>query len=361
MRMTVTSLVGATFLLLSLGHVVAQSQPSATNRAFIVGTKVAPPFSFKDQSGEWTGISIDLWRTIADELQIEYEFAERDLADLLEGVETGGLGAMVAATTITADRESRIDFTHPFYSTGLSIAVSKRGQGGWTTALARLFSYQFLRVVGLLVLLLLLVGLLVWLFERRKNSEQFGGGSLTGIGSGFWWSAVTMTTVGYGDKAPRTVVGRLLGLVWMFVGVIIISSFTAAITSTLTVSELESQIRNPEDLYRVHVGTVSGSSSADYLRSHHISFEPVSTPAEGLEALAAGDLDAVVYDDPILRYLINTRFRGKLQVMPGTFARQDYGIGLPAGSSQREQINQILLRETASPEWQELLQRYLGR
>ena len=73
------------------------------------------------------------------------------------------------------------------------------------------------------------VGVVMWLGERRRNQAQFGGTAAHGIGAGLWWSAVTMTTVGYGDKAPVTILGRLLGLVWMFAAIIIISSFTAAI------------------------------------------------------------------------------------------------------------------------------------
>ncbi|WP_320044731.1 ion channel [uncultured Desulfobacter sp.] len=74
---------------------------------------------------------------------------------------------------------------------------------------------DFLEVIFTLFMLLLLVGFLIWFFEKDKNREQFGGSPFSGIGSGFWWSAVTMTTVGYGDKAPRTVAGRFVGLIWM--------------------------------------------------------------------------------------------------------------------------------------------------
>ena len=125
-------------------------------------------------------------------------------------------------------------------------------------------------MVFALALVLLGVGLLVWWFERRKNPNQFGGNPAKGIGSGFWWSAVTMTTVGYGDKAPLTVGGRLVALVWMFVALIIISSFTAAITSSLTVTQLESAVKGPEDLPKIRVGAIENTTSESYLSLIHI-------------------------------------------------------------------------------------------
>ena len=70
-----------------------------------------------------------------------------------------------------------------------------------------------------------------------------------------------MTTVGYGDKAPVTVMGRLIGLIWMFAAIIIISSFTAAIAASLTVSELGSDVENPNDLPNVRVGSYRGCYS----------------------------------------------------------------------------------------------------
>ncbi len=339
----------------SFGYAQVEAQ-----RTLVVGTKVAPPFSLKNDQGVWSGISIELWRAIAGETGYSYEFEERDLAGLLQGLQDGSLDAVAAALTITGPREEKMDFSHPFHTSGLGIAVAADDKGTWLQVLGRFLSPEFLKGVGSLGLVLLLFGFLVWLFERRKNPDQFGGGLVKGICSGFWWSAVTMTTVGYGDKAPASLGGRLVGMIWMFAAIIIISGFTAAITSSLTVTRLESRIRGPEDLARVRVVSVPSSTSAAYLERQHLAFRAVADVATAMAELEAGRADAVVYDLPILRYLA-IQSGGAVKVLPKVFERQDYGIGLPAGSALREPINRILLEKINSPWWNDVLFRYLGQ
>jgi ABC-type amino acid transport substrate-binding protein len=292
---------------------------------------------------------------------VTYDLREFDLQGLLQGVEQGTLDVGVAALTITAEREKRMDFTHAFYTTGLGIAVRLHGKGGWWRVVRQLFSWQFLQVIAILGLLLLAVGALVWLIERRRNAQQFGGGAAKGLASGFWWAAVTMTTVGYGDKAPVTFGGRVIALIWMFAGIIMISGFTAAITTTLTISELGSAIGGPDDLPHVRVGTVRDTSSEDYLQHQRLVYQTYADPQAGIRALANNEIDALLYDAPLLRYLVLTAFKGTVTVLPNTFERQDYGIALQAGSALREPINQALLETIRSNEWQDVLYRYLGQ
>jgi polar amino acid transport system substrate-binding protein len=151
----------------------------------------------KDDDGEWTGISIDLWGQITTELNLTYEFRELDQHSLLEGLTNGSLDVVVAELTITPDRLEVVDFTYPFYSTGLGIAVPFKEKNVLISMIGQLFSST---VVGILIIIssvLLIVGMLVWLFERKLNHDDFGGNTIQWIGSGFWFSAVTMTTVGY--------------------------------------------------------------------------------------------------------------------------------------------------------------------
>ena len=344
-------------LTMLLASLAAQGAASAGH--WVVGTKESPPFVIKQSDGSWSGISIELWEQVAARLGLSYELREYDLKGLVSAVTSGEVDAGVAALTVTPEREQSFDFTHPFYTTGLAIAVQPGG-GGIIATFGRLVSREFLISVGLLCGILLGVGLIVWLLERRANPEQFGGGTAKGIESGFWWSAVTMTTVGYGDKAPITRGGRFVGLLWMFASVIIISGFTGAIASSLTVGRLEGAVRGPADLPSVRVVTVTGSTSEAYLQENRVSYREFASIREGLESVAAGKQDAMVYDAPLLRYLINSELQGRVEIVPGTFHRQDYAIALPEGSPAREEINRELIALIQGNAWQDLLYRYLG-
>lgn len=331
---------------------------SAEQKALLVATKEAPPFSIKTGDRTWSGISIALWKEIAGELDLKYRFVETDLQGMLDGLREGKYDAAVAALTVTQERETAFDFTHPFYTTGLGIAV-KRVQGSWTAVVKRFFSAAFLKVILLLAVILLIFGLVLWLVEKKKNPEQFSN-SVKGIGDGFWWAAVTMTTVGYGDKAPKTFAGRIIATIWMFTAIIIISGFTASITSSLTVSELGSAIKGPEDLPGHRVASLKGSTSERYLSSHRITYVNYANIEEGLRAVASGEVDCMVYDAPMLKYHV-LKGQYNLSVVRRVFEQQFYAIGLGQDSPLRENVNRVLLEKTGLPWWQDILYEYLGK
>jgi len=338
---------------------VEGTQAAAPARPLKVGTKLTPPFVMKDGEGRWTGISIELWASLAKELGITYELQETDLKGLIDGVHDGRFDLSVAASTITESREEKVDFSHSFYSSGLAIAVPVRAEEQIWESLMSLFSLRFLKAVGALLVILLLVGVVVWWFERRRN-EEFGGSVAEGIAAGLWWSAVTMTTVGYGDKSPITPIGRTVAMIWMFTSVIVISSFTATIATALTIEHFAIGLEGPDDLARVTTGSVQGSTSAEYLEHRRFDHRTFATPAEALEALAAGEVAAVVHDAPVLQYLINTRFRAQVKLLPGEFEQQSYGIALPTNSPLREPLNRSLLSMLKSDHWRDIRFRYLG-
>lgn len=338
---------------------VAQAQPAA-GRKLVVGTRVAPPFAMKNAEGQWEGISIDLWRHVAERLNLRYRFEERDtVAALVEAVSAGQVDAAAAALTVTAGRRQVMDFTQPFFSTGLGVAVSRGGATAWLPVLRTFFSFGFLQGVLTLLAIALLVGTLIWLFER-KHHEAYGGNAMRGFVAGVWWSAVAMTQAGAAQDGPRTLPGRILAVVWMIASVVTIAVFIAGITSALTTQRMQGVVRTANDLRTIRVGAVAGSSTVEYLGMQRIGFQPYNLPVEGLRALKAGQIDAFVYDRPLLAWTVQQDFP-ELEVLPITLDSQNYAIALPLDNSIRVALDVTLLGSLRSDWWQQTRFRYLGR
>jgi ABC-type amino acid transport substrate-binding protein len=323
-----------------------------------VGVKVAPPFVI-DDDGHYRGLAIELWEEAAADHGWKFQYRPYDLEGLLDAVDQGQVDVGLGAITATAAREQRMDFSHILTSSGLGVAVRSDQTAGWLAVVQALVSPAFLKVIGSLSLLLLAIGLCVWLVERRHNPEQFGNGA-RGVFSGFWWAMVTMTTVGYGDVAPRTVPGRLIGMVWMLTALIVVSFFTASITSALTVGQLSQRVRGVEDLASLRIGSLPDSTSAGWLGAHDLDFRAFGSLDQALQALGKGTIDAVVYDAPLLRYDIQQHHAGRLRVLSLVLARQDYAFALPRGSELRRDINTSLLKRINRSDWNQRLARYLG-
>jgi len=348
------------FVLLML-LVLAPDAKNLSDNVLVVGTKTAPPFSMKNRAGEWEGMSIELWDLIAKRLGLTYRFEEHTLKSLLDSVFEKKLDVAIAAITITAEREKMFDFTHSYYTTGLSIAVPKKNTAGWWSVLRGIFSYEMFVIVAALGLILLIIGMITWLVERKRNPENFHPHPLKGIASGIWWAAVTMTTVGYGDMTPKTLGGRLIALFWMFASLLLVSSIIAGVASTLTVAKMEHLISTPEDLARGKIASIRHSVSDKYLQKRNIYPVYYENVYDGLAAVSEQKVDAMVYDAPLLQYSIKERFSDTLMMTGALFENQNYGIALPEGSPLREQINRVMLEIMHSKAWENIQHKYLGR
>lgn len=330
------------------------------DRELVVGTKQAPPFAMKDADGKWTGISIDLWTEIAQKLGVRFHFVEEPtVQSLVDATAAGKYDLSVAAITITAERERKIDFSQPFYDTGLGIAVPVNGVSIWREILRTMDSLGFLQAAGALIGISLLVGALIWLFERRHN-EHFGGPAAKGLGASIWWSAEAMTQASTGHRAPITMAGRALAIVWMVVSIIAIAVFTASVTSALTTRQIRGVVDGVEDLPTVRVGTLAGSATVGFLDAERIKHRNFDTLQMGFKALTSGAIDAFVYDKPLLAWTVEQQSSANVQVLDITFEPQSYGMAMPSGSRYRKAIDVAILEAVHDEKWKQTLFRYMG-
>jgi len=189
---------------------VSSATPALPDRELIIATRQIPPFAMKNADGSWRGISIELWQRVAERLHLRYRFSEQANNEaILNGIANGAFDAGVSALSVTAARQRIVDFSLPYFTAGLGVAISN-GEPRWLAIYRTLFSVGFLQAVVILLALAMGVGFVIWLLERRKT-EQFSGGA-RGLGTGFWWSATAMTQSGAGPDAPSTLPGRLVAI-----------------------------------------------------------------------------------------------------------------------------------------------------
>jgi len=315
----------------------------------------------KSADGQWEGLGIELWRRGAQEMGVQYELREySSFGETVDAAEKKELD-VITGLAVTKQREIFMDFSHPYIRLGSAIAVAAESTGpSWLRIADHLVSLDFLKVIGILILLWLTAGAFVWLFERNLNPAMFGGGTVEGIGQGIWWAAVTMTTVGYGDKAPKSLGGRMVALFWMLVSIILIASFTASITTSLTVGQLSGKVRGPQDLPNVRVGSLAQSATLSFLTERGIAALPFVNERDGLQAIVNNQIDAFVHNELVLKYLLRTGFPARVQVLPGTFDHYYVSMGMPSGSQLREPLNRALLEIMSGDDWLRLLESYVG-
>jgi polar amino acid transport system substrate-binding protein len=338
----------------------AASSSLQLDRELVIGTKEAPPFSMKAANGTWQGISIDLWRRIATEIGVKYRLVEEaTVQELIEGVASGRFDVGVGAITVTAARDQLVDFSHPYYATGLGIAVPAERTASWWPVLRAMTSFGFAQAVMALIGLAFLVGFLVWFFERRHN-EDFGGDVKRGLSSGVLWSTTAMTQRQSSAFSPRTLPGRIIAVIWMVVSIIAVAVFTAGITSALTTKKLRGDVDTVADLTSARVGAVTGTSTEEALVRMHLVPRGFETAQLGLRALREKQIDAFVYDRPLVAWIIRQNFPGSIELLDITFDPQNYAFALPNGSPYRKPLNIALLKATSDIWWDDVISRYLG-
>jgi hypothetical protein len=153
--------------------------PPLPKKKLIVGVAVGPPFDIKGADGSWSGISVELWRKIANELGLTYEFRETKLSGTFAGLAQGWLDVSVGPLSITAQREEVCDFTHAYFSSSLAAAVPATHVPSSARFLLAFFDprlwWAILRIAIGLLAVMAAVAVLIWICERRENFAQFGG------------------------------------------------------------------------------------------------------------------------------------------------------------------------------------------
>lgn len=352
--------LGAVAVAAAVATVRADDRGPGVGQPLRVAVYDAAPYGFVGPDGLFGGASVDLWRRAAEDLHWRYELtAVPDMEDVLGGLERGTFDAAVGAITITPARLERVDFSYPTHRSGVAAAFARRTGPATVLAAYAAVAGQLGALVGVMVALLLTVGVLVWLFERGRDGA--GESAIGTLHEGVYWAVVTMTTVGYGDKTPKTHAGRAVAVAWMLVSLALISLLSTSLVAQLTAERVAGtgDVR-ASDLAGRRIAAAAGSSGAEFLAGAGLPFDAYPSLDRALEALAAHRADAVVNSVGALDHAVSARFAGLVDLPRGLLAPALMGVALPPRSPLLRPLDRALVKITTSPEWAAVEASYLG-
>ncbi|XP_054261473.1 glutamate receptor ionotropic, kainate 2-like isoform X4 [Macrosteles quadrilineatus] len=305
------------------------------------------------ETGEWNGMVLQLMKHKAD--------------------------LAVGSMTINYARESVIDFTKPFMNLGISILFKVP-----TSQETRLFSFMNPLAVEIWLYVLaayVLVSITMFIVARFSPYEwhnphpcdqendlienQFS------LSNSFWFTIGTLMQQG-SDLNPKATSTRIVGGIWWFFTLIIISSYTANLAAFLTVERMITPIENAEDLAgqtEIAYGTLDSGSTMTFFRDSMIETykkmwrfmenkKPsvfVSTYEEGIRRVLEGNY-AFLMESTMLDYIVQRDCN--LTQIGGLLDTKGYGIATPMGSPWRDKISLAILELQEKGEIQMLYNKW---
>jgi polar amino acid transport system substrate-binding protein len=355
-------------------------------------TRVVEPFVTDEGNGAYGGYSLELLDLIRGELiapkdsTIDYNLTAEQkavirkpltilsqkapnanaLVDVIDKAEDADLG--IASISITQDRERRVDFTLPIYSSALQVMQTTEKAPGprVRTAIAHILSdghTQLTLILGLLGMFVL--ANFIYFFERRHiKSFLYGEPYGPGVANAFWWGLTAL--VGQEESHPKSALSRVAALGLIATGVVAVSLFTASIASDLTLQRIDDPTRGLDSLDGQRVVTVTGTTSETFLESKKgqlgiRSVKMVPNLETAYDELRNKTSDALVYDAPVLQYFAEHKGRNTFTTVGRAFHTEYYGIVLPRGSTWREPISRAILTLSEDGRLDALAKTRLGR
>ena len=348
----------------AVGLADPSSEVSAAGGRLPVAVRLLAPLAIYDNRA-YSGFEVELARLLAARLGMEADiYAVDTVAKQIDDINRGVARVALGGVAITESRERLVDFSMPVLDAGLTILApteSSRNIGDRILIFFRAIASSDLPwLVVLFGVAVLVSAHVIWWLERHHNAD-FAVPYRQGIWDSFYWSVVTMSTVGYGDKVARGAKGRVFALVWIALGTLVFASFTASIASSLAVNELRGEISGPSDLPGHRVATVTQSAGAAYMTSVGVGPVLVDEIGEAYLLLESGEVDAVVFDAPVLHFHAARQGGGEVATVGPDFEKVQYGLVLSEDDAEfREQVNLALLDLIESGVYRQLHDLWFG-
>ncbi|XP_018462181.1 glutamate receptor 2.8-like [Raphanus sativus] len=324
-----------------------------------------------------TGYAIDIFEAALKKLPYpvipQYYGCKSSYNDLVYQVYEGKWDVVVGDITIIANRSSYVDFTLPYTESGVSMIVPLRDNKNKN-------AWVFLKPWSLdlwitTVCFFILIGFVVWLFEHRVNTD-FRGPPHHQIGTSVCFSFSTMVFA-HREKVVSNL-ARFVVVVWCFVVLVLTQSYTANLTSFLTVQSLQPTTTNVKDLISngESVGYHAGTFVRDFLRDLNFPESQLKSfgSAEECDDLLSkgtskGGIAAAFDEVPYLKDVVSQYCPKYAMVEPlfktagfkPSFKTAGFGFAFPKNSPMIGDVSRAILKVTQSKEMSLIENKWFNR
>ncbi|KAL3845036.1 hypothetical protein ACJIZ3_002439 [Penstemon smallii] len=318
----------------------------------------------------FTGYCIDVFNAAISLLPYAVQFQlvpygdghnNPNCTELVRLITTGVYDAAIGDIAIITSRTRMADFTQPYIESGLVVVAPVRKLHSNAWAFFRPFNLEMWCATGLFFLI---IGAVVWILEHRIN-DDFRGPPRKQVVTILWFSFSTLFST-HRENTVSTL-GRFVLLLWLFVVLIINSSYTASLTSILTVQHLSSDIKGLETLLNNNdpIGYQQGSFTRNYLVEelgiHESRLVPLKLPEDYAKALTDGPghggVAAVVDERAYIELFLSTRC--EFSIVGRQFTKNGWGFAFTKDSPLAEDMSTAILKLSETGDLQRIHDKWL--
>ncbi|KAJ3693932.1 hypothetical protein LUZ60_009412 [Juncus effusus] len=328
--------------------------------------------NFDSVTGTFEGFCVDVFIATVALLPypVPYRFVpfgsgkkNPNYTDLCNKVASNNFDAAIGDIAITMNRTRIVDFTQPYIDSGLVVLAPVKRQKSNAWAFLKPFTFPMWCLIGLFFVI---VGVVIWILEHRIN-EEFRGPPKKQAATICWFSFSTLFFAHRENTMSN--LGRAVLLIWLFVVLIIQSSYTASLTSILTVQQLSSQIQGIQSLISSNepIGYQTGSFAEDYMVEElgiaRDRLVELTGPEDYLRSLelgpSNGGVAAVVDERSYVELFLATECR--FSIIGSEFTRSGWGFAFPRDSSLAVDMSTAILTLSENGDLQKIHDKWLMR
>lgn len=289
-------------------------------------------------------ISAGIWAAAAKVLNIHYLLIPMtDLNKAMQALQTHQAD-IVIGTLKPRTQDPDIDYINNYIPSNLGVLINTHTK---LNPLEKIW-YLLKAFIGVsfaaLIIYMLIFSVLIWLTERKGPNATFPRNPIRGIACAFWFTVTTFTTLGYGDYTPRTKLGRSITIIWIFMSLILGSTFIATMSSEVNSLEQQGNLLNSSTQLNGQIIAYLKGDQVALNSIHHIRGIALACSDWNalLQAVQTKQAHAALANDILLRQTLSTHPNAELQLADFTVSNSSFAFAIKHNNKHENKLTYVL-------------------